>query len=90
MAPGVTVTLSKVYISQNYFGWILTSVGVGHRTTAKFSSPVSAWVGYQIIENIGFGILYGAPQFPLPASVNITESAHVLALFVFVQSYSQI
>ncbi|KAG8894281.1 hypothetical protein FRC00_009199 [Tulasnella sp. 408] len=89
MALGVTVTLFKVYIPQNYFGWVLTSIGVGLLTTLKVSSPVSAWIGYQIIEGIGFGILYGAPQFPILASVNISESAHALALFVFVRSYSQ-
>ncbi|KAG9043887.1 hypothetical protein FS837_009033 [Tulasnella sp. UAMH 9824] len=89
IALGVTVTLFKVYLPQNYVGWVLTSIGVGLLTTLKVSSPVSAWVGYQIIEGIGFGILYGAPQFPVLASVNITESAHALALFVFVRSYSQ-
>lgn len=89
MALGVTVTLFKMYIPQNYFGWVLTSIGVGLLTTLKVSSPVGAWVGYQIIEGIGFGILYGAPQFPILASVNISESAHALALFVFVRSYSQ-
>ncbi|KAG8924839.1 hypothetical protein FRC00_004659 [Tulasnella sp. 408] len=76
MAVGVTVTFLKVYIPQNYLGWVLTSIGVGLLTTLKVSSPASAWVGYQIIESIGFGILYGAPKFPIPASVNITESAH--------------
>ncbi|KAG8918820.1 hypothetical protein FRC01_001637 [Tulasnella sp. 417] len=91
IARGVTVTLFKLYRPQNYLGWVLTAIGVGLLSTLKVSSPVGAWVGYQIIEGTGFGILYGAPQFPVPASVNITESAHALALFVFVfvRSYSQ-
>ncbi|KAG8913263.1 hypothetical protein FRC01_004632 [Tulasnella sp. 417] len=89
IALGVTVTLFKWYLPQNYLGWVLTAIGVGLLSTLKVSSPVGAWVGYQIIEGIGFGILYGAPQFPVLASVNITESAHALALFVFVRSYSQ-
>ncbi|KIO23462.1 hypothetical protein M407DRAFT_27068 [Tulasnella calospora MUT 4182] len=52
-------------------------------TTLKANSPVGAWVGYQIIEGICFGILYAEPQFPVLAPVKITESAHALALFVF-------
>ncbi|KIO28434.1 hypothetical protein M407DRAFT_242989 [Tulasnella calospora MUT 4182] len=67
----------------------MTSIGVGLLTTLKVTSPVGAWVGYQIIEGIGFGILYAAPQFPVLAPVKVTESAHALALFVFVRSYSQ-
>ncbi|KAG8922954.1 hypothetical protein FRC01_013405 [Tulasnella sp. 417] len=91
IAHGVTVTLFKLYLPQNYLGWVLTAISVGLLSTLKVNSPVGAWVGYQIIEGISFGILYGAPQFPVLASVNITESAHALALFVFVRvrSYSQ-
>ncbi|KAG8911339.1 hypothetical protein FRC00_006670 [Tulasnella sp. 408] len=89
IATGITVTVFKVYVPQNYFGWVMTSIGVGLLTTLKVTSPVGAWVGYQIIEGIGFGILYAAPQFPVLAPVKVTESAHALALFVFVRSYSQ-
>ncbi|KAG8916187.1 hypothetical protein FRC01_003309 [Tulasnella sp. 417] len=89
IVTGISVTIFKVYVPQNYFGWVMTSIGVGLLTTLKASSPVGAWVGYQIIEGIGFGILYAAPQFPVLAPVKITESAHALALFVFVRSYSQ-
>ncbi|KAG9016030.1 hypothetical protein FRB90_003791 [Tulasnella sp. 427] len=89
IATGITVTVFKVYVPQNYIGWAMTSIGVGLLTTLKVTSPVGHWVGYQIIEGIGFGILYSAPQFPVLAPVKITESAHALALFVFVRSYSQ-
>ena len=72
----MTVTIFKVYVPQNYFGWVMTSIGVGLLTTLKVSSPVGAWVGYQIIEGIGFGIFYAAPQFPVLAPVKIEVVGH--------------
>ncbi|KAG8914054.1 hypothetical protein FRC01_004245 [Tulasnella sp. 417] len=47
-----------------------------------------SWVGYQVIEGIGLGTLLVAPQFSVLAPVKITESAHALAFFVFVRSFS--
>ncbi|KAG8916188.1 hypothetical protein FRC01_003310 [Tulasnella sp. 417] len=88
IATGLTITFFKVYVPQNYFGWIMTCTGVGLLTTLKTTSPVEAWVGYQVIEGIGLGTLYVAPQYSVLAPVKITESAHALAFFGFVRSFS--
>lgn len=47
------------------------------------------WVGFQIIEGFGIGVLYAAPTFPVLAPLAITQTAHALALFTFIRSYAQ-
>ncbi|KAG8896929.1 hypothetical protein FRB99_008573 [Tulasnella sp. 403] len=86
---GATVTIFKVYRPQNFIGWALTTIGIGLLTLLKESTPKGQWVGFQIVEGFGIGMLYAAPTFPVLAPLPITETAHALALFTFVRAYSQ-
>ncbi|KAG8923849.1 hypothetical protein FRC00_005783, partial [Tulasnella sp. 408] len=87
-AGAAVVSLNK-YRPQNYVGWILTTVGVGLLSILKPSSNKGMYVGFQIIEGFGIGILYTAPQFPILAPIPVTETAHALAFFTFVRSYAE-
>ncbi|KAG9050249.1 hypothetical protein FS837_006690 [Tulasnella sp. UAMH 9824] len=86
---GVTVGIFNIYRPQNMTGWVLTVVGLGLFTLLKVSTPKAQWVGFQIIEGVGLGILYAAPTFPILAPLPVGENAHALAFFAFVKSYSQ-
>lgn len=86
---GVTVGILNIYRPQNMTGWVLTIVGLGLFTLLKVSTPKAQWVGFQIIEGVGLGILYAAPTFPILAPLPVSENAHALAFFAFVKSYSQ-
>lgn len=88
-ACGVSTAVFNVYRPQNLIGWILSSVGVGLLSLWKADTPKGQWVGYQLIEGFGLGILFAAPTFPVLAPLPITETAHALALFTFVRSYAQ-
>jgi hypothetical protein len=79
-----------VYKYQNLAGWSLSAVGIGLMSLLKTSSPTSQWIGYQIIEGVGIGILYTATQFPILASLPVSETAHALALFTFIRTFSQV
>ncbi|KAG8914322.1 hypothetical protein FRC00_014482 [Tulasnella sp. 408] len=89
VACGATVAIFNIYRPQNAVGWVLTTVALGLFTLLKISTPKAQWVGFQIIEGIGLGILYAAPTFPVLAPLPISENAHALAFFTFVRSYSQ-
>ncbi|KAG9043895.1 hypothetical protein FS837_009018 [Tulasnella sp. UAMH 9824] len=47
------------------------------------------WVGYQVIEGIGLGMLFTAPELPILAPLPVTETAHALAFFAFVRCFAQ-
>lgn len=86
---GIAVTNLKIYKPQNFIGWALTAIGIGLLSLLKRDTPKGQWVGFQIIEGFGLGILYASPTFPVLAPLPVTETAHALALFTFVRSYSQ-
>ncbi|KAG8939282.1 hypothetical protein FRC04_006722 [Tulasnella sp. 424] len=89
MICGATAVAFNVYRPQNFIGWILTSVGIGLLSLLKASSKKGMYIGFQIIEGFGLGVLYSAPQFPILASIPVTETAHALAFFTFTRSYAQ-
>ncbi|KAG9050253.1 hypothetical protein FS837_006694 [Tulasnella sp. UAMH 9824] len=89
VACGVTVATFNIYRPQNLAGWVLITVALGLFTLLKTSTPMAQWVGFQIVEGIGLGILYAAPTFPILAPLPVSENAHALAFFTFVRSYSQ-
>ncbi|KAG9044555.1 hypothetical protein FS837_007960 [Tulasnella sp. UAMH 9824] len=84
---GATVVAFNKYRPQNYVGWILTTIGIGLLSMLNASSNKGMYIGFQIIEGFGIGILYTAPQFPILAPIPVTETAHALAFFTFVRSY---
>lgn len=89
IVSGVTVAVFGVYRPQNFLGWTFTTMGVGLLSLLKLDSPTGKWIGFQIVEGVGLGILYSAPQFPILSSLPVNKSAHALALLTFVRSYSQ-
>ncbi|KAG8971241.1 hypothetical protein FRC05_011340 [Tulasnella sp. 425] len=89
IVSGVTVAVLGIYRPQNFVGWVLTATGVGLLSLVKVGTPTARWVGFSMIEGVGLGILYSAPQFPILAALPVTKSAHALALLAFVRSYAQ-
>ncbi|KAG8946150.1 hypothetical protein FRC04_012005 [Tulasnella sp. 424] len=89
IACGASVAIFNIYRPQNIAGWVLTTVGLGLFSLLKSTTPTAQWVGFQIVEGLGLGILYAAPTFPVLAPIPISENAHALAFFTFVRSYSQ-
>ncbi|KAG9002658.1 hypothetical protein FRB90_011342 [Tulasnella sp. 427] len=89
IAAGATAAIFSSYRPQNAIGWVLTSVGVGLLSLLKSSSSKAEWIGYQLIEGIGLGFLFTAPQFPVLAPLPVTETAHALAFFTFIRSFAQ-
>ncbi|KAG8980678.1 hypothetical protein FRB90_007547 [Tulasnella sp. 427] len=89
LASGIATAVFGIYRPQNLVGWALTITGVGLLSLLRVDTPVAKWVGFQMVEGVGIGILYSAPQFPILSSLPVTKSAQALALLTFVRSYSQ-
>ncbi|KAG9040809.1 hypothetical protein FS837_013065, partial [Tulasnella sp. UAMH 9824] len=89
VAAGVSAAIFGVYRPQNAIGWALSAIGVGLLSLLDMHSSKAEWVGYQVIEGIGLGLLFNAPQFPILAPLPVAETAHALAFFTFVRCFSQ-
>jgi len=89
IAVGISVTIMKIYRPHNLIGWALTAIGVGLLSLLNADTSKGKWVGFQLIEGVGLGVLYAAPQFPILAPLPVNKVAHGLALFTFVRAYSQ-
>lgn len=55
----------------------------------SLDSPSGWKIGFQIIVGVGVGINFPAPFFPILAASPVNESAHALALLMFVRSLAQ-
>lgn len=82
---GISIALLHVYRPQNVIGWVILTVGMGILTLADANMPKSKWVGYQILEGLGIGIVFSSPKFAILAPLPVTESAHALSFFIFVR-----
>ena len=54
---GAAVTILGFYKPQNLVGWALSTIGIGLLTLIKADSSKAEWVGFQVIEGLGLGIL---------------------------------
>ncbi|KAG8888972.1 hypothetical protein FRB99_004040, partial [Tulasnella sp. 403] len=89
MIAGATVAVFKVYRPQNLVGWALMTIGVGLLSLLKASTSKGEWVGFQLIEGVGIGILFSVTTFPVLAALPLAETAHALAVFTFLRTYAQ-
>ncbi|KAG8908872.1 hypothetical protein FRC01_007214 [Tulasnella sp. 417] len=89
IVAGISVAVTRRYKAQTIVAWVLVIVGFGLLTLLDRQSPKAEWVGFQIIEGIGLGILYPITSFPVLAPIPVTQSSYALALWTFVRSYGQ-
>ncbi|KAG8925554.1 hypothetical protein FRC00_003867 [Tulasnella sp. 408] len=89
IAAGTSAAIFSVYRPQNAIGWALSAIGVGLLSLLDTHSSKAEWVGYQVIEGIGLGMLFTAPELPILAPLPVTETAHALAFFAFVRYFAQ-
>ncbi|KAG8927326.1 hypothetical protein FRC01_007661 [Tulasnella sp. 417] len=86
---GVSAEIFRVYRPQNAVGWAMSAIGIGLLSLLDASSSKAEWVGYQVIEGLGLGLLFTASEFPVLAPLPVTETAHALAFYTFVRSFAQ-
>ncbi|KAG8914291.1 hypothetical protein FRC00_014660 [Tulasnella sp. 408] len=89
IVAGISVAVTRRYKPQTIIAWVLVIVGFGLLTLLDRQSPKAEWVGFQIVEGVGLGILYPITSFPVLAPIPVTQSGYALALWTFVRSYGQ-
>ncbi|KAJ7658792.1 iron permease [Mycena polygramma] len=84
------VTYIKKYRLVNSAAWAVSIIGFGLFSTVREDTSTGQWVGYQILCALGIGPLkFGAPLFPLLASLPTNRAASALALSSFTRSFAQ-
>ncbi|KAF8890390.1 iron permease [Infundibulicybe gibba] len=90
LIAGLTITKTKAYRPQSYFGWSAIMVAAGLLSTLKADSPRSAMLGFEVIMGVGLGILTTSTYFPVLAPLPVSENAHALAFFTFTRNFGQV
>ncbi|KAN0135470.1 MFS general substrate transporter [Lactarius tabidus] len=90
IVAGVAVKKTGNYTIPTYIGWVLMVAGVGLLTTLRADSSIAKSVGFQLVIGGGGGILYVISQFPILASIPVTQSAPAMALYVFSRTFGYI
>lgn len=94
MAPigivaGLSVAATQKYRPQMWLGWVLSTVGVGLLITVNADTPTPTVIGFEVLAGVGIGILTSTVLFPVLAPLDITSSAHAVALYTFSRNFFQ-
>ncbi|KAG9020493.1 hypothetical protein FS837_008163, partial [Tulasnella sp. UAMH 9824] len=81
IVAGISVAVTRRYKPQTIIAWVLVIVGFGLLTLLDRQSSKAKWVGFQIVEGVGLGILYPITSFPVLAPIPVTQSGYALALW---------
>jgi hypothetical protein len=64
---GMSTTVIGYYVPGAVLGSCLASIGAGLISTWKVDSPQPMWIGYQVINGIGLGLVYQIPNLAIQA-----------------------
>jgi hypothetical protein len=93
MAPAAIVTGASTsilgrYVPQNILGWVFITSGVGGWLAFDVDSSTGMWVGLQYLAGWGMGMLFPATNLACIAPLPLKLSAHALAFYAFIRSFS--
>ncbi|KAF9072607.1 iron permease [Rhodocollybia butyracea] len=84
----ITQALNR-YRPANISGWVLLMVGFGLLSTLTADSSPGRWVGYQIVNGAGSGLIFACALFPVLAPLLVERNASALAFYAFCRAFSQ-
>ncbi|KAJ3489538.1 hypothetical protein NLI96_g2074 [Meripilus lineatus] len=85
---GLSVAKTNSYRVQCYLGWGLSIAGFGVMTLLRADSHLALGVGLPVMVASGAGILYTVTDFPVLASLPISQNARALSFYAFVRSFA--
>ncbi|KAI0337292.1 Mfs1.2 [Trametopsis cervina] len=83
---GASVTVSKRYRPQLWFGWAALTVAQGALSTLEADTSSSHGIGLPMLIALGGGMIYAGTYFPVLAPLPVTQNAYALAFFSFCRS----
>ncbi len=87
---GVSVTVTKHYLVQNYLGWVILIVGLGLMTLIRASSPAVVFVCFPVVAGLGLGALSTAARFPILAPLAPAQHPAAMSFFQFSRALGQV
>lgn len=87
---GLSVAKTNSYRVQCYIGWGLSVIGFGAMTVLRADSHLGLGIGLPILVASGAGILYTVTDFPVLASLPISQNGRALSFYAFVRSFANV
>lgn len=81
VATGIIVTKTGRYRWAVWSGWVFTTLGCGLLVIQDVHTSTVAWVWFNIIIGIGFGILFPALMYPVQAATSNKNIAFAVGIF---------
>lgn len=90
IVAGVSVTVTKHYLIQNYMGWAILIIGLGLMTLIQAYSPPAVFVCFPLVAGLGLGALSTALRFPILAPLRPAQHPQAMGFFQFSRSLGQV
>jgi hypothetical protein len=86
---GIIITKTGRYRPSIWFGWFLTTFGMGLLIYLKQSTNTPSWVFLSLVAGVGTGILFSAQGFAAQASASNADIPFAGALYSFFRALGQ-
>lgn len=88
IVAGVFIQATKAYRRQLWIGRALIVLCMGVMSTLHVDTPTARGIAFPVLLGVESGVVYAATYFPVLVSLPVTENAHALAFFAFLQSFA--
>ncbi|OAX82766.1 hypothetical protein ACJ72_02885 [Emergomyces africanus] len=83
MVGGIATTKIGYYTPCAILGAVLSTVGAGLISTWQVDSPKAIWIGYQVINGIGIGLVYQVPNLAIQTVLPKKDAPTGFAIALF-------
>ncbi|KYK61950.1 efflux pump antibiotic resistance protein [Drechmeria coniospora] len=86
VSSGVFVSVTGYYQPMLIGGGALATIGAGLLYTLDVDTGTGAWIGYQIVGGLGWGLAFQIPMIAVQGSVSAKDLASATGMLLFFQS----
>ncbi|PQE32818.1 mfs multidrug transporter protein [Rutstroemia sp. NJR-2017a WRK4] len=86
---GLVIAKSGKYRPSIWFGWALSTLGLGLLILLKESTSTVSWIFITLVPGIGFGCLFSAQGFAAQASASSEDLPFAGAMYSFFRAFGQ-
>jgi MFS family permease len=86
---GFIIAISGRYRNLTWFGWAMTTLGMGLLVLLKVGTSTPAWIFLNLVSGVGTGVLFSAMAIAVQASASDEDTAHAVTMFAFFRAVGQ-
>ncbi|CRL23360.1 Sucrose/H+ symporter, plant [Penicillium camemberti] len=86
MISGTLISVLGYYLPFLLMGGVISSIGYGLMSTLDTTTPVSKWIGYQVLYGVGSGCTTAAPYIAIQSLVAPEQIPLAMAIIIFAQN----